>query len=106
MTAHLTLAGNNPSPVGQWAQVLYDDHAGRPRKSRELLQLIPTEGDVGRWKRVVKLLITGDWRRPGDLAEASLAEVIAYFRALKCTGEPDCQIPNLRLDVDMGSFAN
>ncbi len=88
MTAHLTIArklraGNKPSPVGQWAQVLYDYHAGRPRKSRELMQLIPTEGDAGRWKRVVELLITGDWRRTGDLAEPSLAEAIAHSRALK-----------------------
>jgi tetratricopeptide (TPR) repeat protein len=88
MTAHLTLArklraGNKPSPVGQWAQVLYDYHAGRPLKSLEVMQLIPTGGDAGRWKRVVELLITGDWRRTGDLAEPSLAEAIAHSRALK-----------------------
>lgn len=88
MTAHLTFARKlrgetQPSPAGQWAQVLYDYHAGRPLKSRELMQLIPAEGDSGRWKRVVELLITGDWRRTGDLAEPSLAEAIAHSRALK-----------------------
>ncbi len=88
MTAHLTCARKlrgetQPSPVGQWAQVLYHYHAGRPIKSRELMQLIAADGDHGRWKRVVELLITGDWRRTGDLAEPSLAEAIAHCRALK-----------------------
>jgi hypothetical protein len=88
MTAHLAFseklrAGADPSPVGKWAQVLYDYHAGRPRKSLELMQSIPTEGDAGRWKRVVELLITGDWRRTDDLADPSLAEAIAHSRALK-----------------------
>lgn len=88
MTAHLAFseklrAGAKPSPVGQWAQVLYDYHAGRPRNSIELMQSIPAEGDAGRWKRVVELLITGDWRRTEDLADPSLAEAIAHSRALK-----------------------
>ncbi|MEY3897030.1 MAG: hypothetical protein RLZZ214_2551 [Verrucomicrobiota bacterium] len=88
MTAHLAFAGKlragaEPSPVGQWAQVLYDYHAGRPRKARELMQQLPFEGGAGRWKRVVELLVTGDWRRTGDLAEPSLAEAIAHVRALK-----------------------
>jgi tetratricopeptide (TPR) repeat protein len=88
MTAHLAFAeklraGAKPSPVGQWAQVLYDFHTGRPLKSRELMQQLPAEGDAGRWKRVVDLLITGDWRRTEDLAEPSLAETIAHIRAVK-----------------------
>ncbi|MFM2199485.1 MAG: hypothetical protein RLZZ505_2917 [Verrucomicrobiota bacterium] len=88
MTAHLTIAmklraGNNPSPDGQWAQVLYDYHAGRPLKARKLMEQIKTDGDTERWKRAVEVLITGDWRRTGDLAEPSLAEAIAHSRALK-----------------------
>lgn len=88
MTAHLALAehlraGGKPSLTGQWAQVLFDLHAGRPRKARELAAAIPQEGDSGRWRRVTDLLITGDWRRTGDLAEPSLAEMIAHIRALK-----------------------
>lgn len=88
MTAHLALAahlraGGKPSLTGQWAQVLFDLHAGRPRKARELAAAIPQEGDSGRWRRVTDLLVTGDWRRTGDLAEPSLAEMIAHARALK-----------------------
>lgn len=88
MTAHLAFAGHlrggAKSPaIGQWAQVLFDYHAGRPLKARELMERIPVEGDSGRWKRVVELLITGDWRRTGDLAEPSLAEAIAHARALR-----------------------
>ena len=88
MTAHLVVARKlrgqvQPSPVGQWAQVLHDYHAGRPRKSRDLMRELQLDGDAGRWKRTVELLITGDWRRTEDLAEPSLAEAIAHARALK-----------------------
>ncbi|RYD38544.1 MAG: hypothetical protein EOP85_16990, partial [Verrucomicrobiaceae bacterium] len=88
MTAHLVLAehlrsGGKPSLNGQWAKVLFDYHAGRPRDAREQAAAIPQEGDSGRWKRVVDLLVTGDWRRMEDLAEPSLAEMIAHARALK-----------------------
>jgi PDZ domain len=88
MTAHLALAeylrgGAKPSLTGEWARVLYDCHAGRPRQARERAATIPQEGDSGRWKRVVDLTITGDWRRTGDLDDPSLAEAIAHVRALK-----------------------
>lgn len=88
MTAHLAVAEHlrgekEPSEIGRWALVLYDLHAGRPLQAREKIQTIAAEGDAGRWKRVVELLITGDWRRTQDLAEPSLAEVIAHARALE-----------------------
>jgi tetratricopeptide (TPR) repeat protein len=88
MTAHLVLArhlrgGQEPSNIGKWAQVLYDYHAGRPLKAREEMQTLAADGDAGRWKRVVELLITGDWRRTQELAEPSLVEAIAHARALK-----------------------
>lgn len=95
MTAHLALAerlreGKEPSDVGRWAQIFYDCHAGRPIKAREDMKSIPTEGDAGRWKRVLELRITGDWRRMQDLAEPSLAEAIVHARALKThRGNPE-----------------
>lgn len=87
MTAHLVMAeqlrtGGEPSLTGRWARVLYDFHAGRPKKAREAMNAIASESDSGRWKRVVELLITGDWRRTGDLDNPSLAEAIAHARAL------------------------
>ncbi|GAA5123270.1 hypothetical protein JIN84_11175 [Luteolibacter yonseiensis] len=95
MTAHLAFAeklreGKPPSDAGRWAEVLYDCHAGRPVKAREKMKSIPTEGDSGRWKRVVDLHVTGDWRRMQDLAEPSLAEAIVHARALKThRGNPE-----------------
>ncbi|RYD18870.1 MAG: hypothetical protein EOP88_21065 [Verrucomicrobiaceae bacterium] len=88
MTAHLALAehlrgGGKASPNGEWAKVLFELHVGRTRGARELAAAIPQEGNSGRWKRVVDLLATGDWRRMGDLADPSLAEMIAHARALK-----------------------
>lgn len=88
MTAHLALAehlraGAKPSLNGEWAKALYELHIGRPRNARELAAAIPQEGNSGRWKRVVDLLATGDWRRTGDLSDPSLAEMIAHARALK-----------------------
>ena len=88
MTAHLVLAEKlrgtgKISPLGEWARVFYDLHAGRPRKAMERMETIPVEGDAGRWKRAVTLLITGDWRRTEDLAEPSLVEAIGHARALK-----------------------
>lgn len=88
MTAHLAVAahlrgGATPSPAGQWARVLYDLHAGRPIKALELAKAIPAEGDSGRWKRVVEMLITNDWRRDEDLDNPSLAEMIAASRAIR-----------------------
>ncbi len=88
MTAHLVLAEKlrgteQISPLGEWARVFFDVHAGRPRKAMERMEAIPVEGDAGRWKRAVTLLVTGDWRRTGDLAEPSLVEAIGHARALK-----------------------
>ncbi|RYD26028.1 MAG: hypothetical protein EOP87_23410, partial [Verrucomicrobiaceae bacterium] len=88
MTAHLAMAeylrgGSKPSLTGEWAQVLFDLHAGRPIRARELAAAIPQEGNSGRWKRAVDLLVTGDWRRTADLTEPSMVEMIAHIRALK-----------------------
>ena len=87
MTAHLAMAdhlrgGKDASNIGRWARVFYDYHAGRPMAAREEMKTIAADGDSGRWKRVIELLITGDWRRMEDLAEPSLAESIAHARAL------------------------
>lgn len=95
MTAHLAFAerlreGKEPSPIGKWAQVFYDCHAGRPIKAREEMKSIPKAGDAGRWKRVVDLHVTGDWRRMQDLADPTLAEAIVHARALKThRGNPE-----------------
>ncbi|MEO5715750.1 MAG: PDZ domain-containing protein [Luteolibacter sp.] len=88
MTAHLAIAshlrkGAEPSTVGQWARVFYEYHTGRRIKARELAASMPAEGDGGRWKRVVEMLVTGDWRRAGDLDNPSLAEAIAISRAFQ-----------------------
>jgi len=88
MTAHLALAGHlragqKPTLVGEWAGVFHDYHAGRPLRASERMQSIAGDGDSGSWKRVLELLITGDWRRTGDLAKLSLAEAIAHARALQ-----------------------
>jgi tetratricopeptide (TPR) repeat protein len=89
MTAHLAMAAHlrgadKPSALGEWALVFYDLHAGRPLRARERMQEITSEGDSARWKRVVDVLITRDWRKTGDfLPELTLAEAIAHARALK-----------------------
>jgi tetratricopeptide (TPR) repeat protein len=88
MTAHLALAhhlraGGQAGPIGEWARVFYDLHAGRPRLARERLQATAADGDSGRWRRAVELLISMDWRRTGDLNDLSLAEGIAHSRALQ-----------------------
>jgi len=88
ITAHLAFAdhlraGGQPSLVGNWARVFHHYLAGRARVARDLAAAIPSEGDSAHWKRVIGLLITGDWRGNGDLEESSLAEAIAHARALK-----------------------
>jgi hypothetical protein len=88
MTAHLALAehlrgGGKPTLIGEWARVFHDYHAGRPMQARERMQSIAADADSGRWKRVLELLITKDWRRTSDLSEPSLAEALAHARALQ-----------------------
>ena len=89
MTAHLALAEHlrgqemEPSLVGNWGRVFYEYHAGRPLLAREFMQSLPEDGNSGRWKRVMQLLITKDWRRTGDLGDLSLAEAMAHARALQ-----------------------
>ena len=88
MTAHLAFAdrlrdGTKRSATGEWAKVLFDLHTGRPKLALATMEAIPDEGNAGRWKRCITLLITRDWRRADDLSDPSLAESIAHLRALK-----------------------
>jgi hypothetical protein len=88
MTAHLAFAehlreGGQATRVGQWAEVFHDCHAGRPLRARERMQSIGVDGDSGRWKRVIDLLITKDWRQTADSEDLSLAEAIVHARALQ-----------------------
>lgn len=51
MTAHLVFAQNlrggaESSSAGRWAQVLYDYHAGRPLKARELMEQMQAAGNA------------------------------------------------------------
>lgn len=88
MTAHLAFAahlrnGSEPGPEGTWATILHNLHMGRPKEALRLAESQPDSEESGRWKRAVKLLITGDWRRGNDLPDLTLIEAIAQSRALR-----------------------
>ena len=88
MTAHLAFAGQLrgsqlPSPEGAWAKVLHSVHMGRPKDAIAGMENISTDGPARHWKRVVDLVVTGDWRLAESVADPSLMEIIAHSRAAK-----------------------
>ena len=88
MTAHLAFAGQlrgsqPPSPEGAWAKVLHSVHMGRPKDAIAGMENILRDGPAKQWKRVVDLVVTGDWRIGESVADPSLMETIAHVRAAK-----------------------
>ena len=88
MTAHLAFAGQLrgsqlPSPEGAWAKVLHSVHMGRPKEALADMENISSDGPGEQWKRVVDLIVTGDWRLAENIADPSLMETIAHVRAAK-----------------------
>ena len=105
MTAHLAFARalggpQGPGRTGQYAELLLAALAERGAEAQRLLDAFgPAEANDtagAAWQRIVRMRLTDDWRVLDHPAQASLAERLAWLRAMDQTFGSPRQLDLLR----------